>query len=267
MQASSPQSISAEWERIIATQNISAQFARNLQGSSRENQNLIGMRLDERSRQLIDRPFAPKPSTVKLKTGNWGWMKESIPVDQTNLAKSINGHIKPGTSTELTRNPQKYPNVIAITTKKISLQEITEGLARGEYKEVKSSNPNRIYVKPVGGSTPEDASIIFSIDLKGPKQKIEAKLTPQVAQPDWWKANWGDFNAAQQFEYNAQYRKNDLVEFRDLEIFGAPVNGKVCAFGKDNDGFLPCVQQQIFNDLPAAAKKIINTFYDLIYAS
>jgi hypothetical protein len=217
-------------EFILKFTGIPEVFLDLLKKSSVENDVAFAIRAGA-AFQRYQMPNAPKPVTVKAKTGNWGAAKGVIPED--NALGKVENH--DGKMVVKHRDDHKdlptLPGIIEPVLHKLSLREVVDGLERGDF-ELASNKNGRLVFKATDG--PTDANIEFSIDLRE-SQRVDKQLNipdidkitknlAEVSQPDWWRQEMGDFHQLVDNYYPAQYRDANQPEskFADINVFGVP---------------------------------------------
>jgi hypothetical protein len=221
-------------------------------------------------------PAAPKPSSVKAKTGNWGFTKGVIAVDP-ELGKIEKLHGKwflikrsPG---EL---PKKESGILQELVHTLSLQEVLAALNGGEFRiigtEQDIQDSGYLVLQPEN-HFPDESDIIFSINFNEKKSRIEkqckidfakmlAKLPAKESKPLWWKDEWGKFEEALDNYYPALYKHANDTVFHDILAYGiADETNKVLPVTGDQDLLwisVPSSKQEIFKDF----ETVINTFED-----
>jgi hypothetical protein len=225
---------SPAWKIIVEKNNISEMLAMNLRDATKAEGNFIILRLDERTSNIIRRNSAAKPSIIKLKVCNWGWMNECVAKDQAHLGKTSNGAIIPSDQYQSpqTKNPENFPTQIATKQLTLTRQEILESLTLGHtVVDEKNTTDDYLAVKPVPGknNAPHDIGVIFRANMTSAecivslgKTNALMKTIPLV-QPDFWKKSWGDYDLSLQHQVKAEYKSSGAKEFSPLEIYTIPV--------------------------------------------
>jgi hypothetical protein len=189
-------------------------------------------------------PCAPKPVSVKAKTGNWGFTKGVI-AENNDLGKVEDKAgtivIKPREQKDL---PQK-PGIVETTTHKLSLREVVAGLETGDFDFV-SARDGRLIVTAT--DAPTASNMEFSINLMESAPRVERQLAIEniervsqnlqtIKKPDWWEDKWGDFTKATDNYFPAQMRDANLPQskFEDIKIYGVPNGGKILPITGDQD--------------------------------
>jgi hypothetical protein len=213
---------------------------------------------------------APKPSTVKAKTGNWGLTKGVISVEEVlSKIEQDDGKwkFKP-------RDGHDVPHDQPFLINKISLQEVIGSIQKSEY-ELESITENSINFK-IKKDVPDDAKeLIFRLNLEKFKlppplptdrNNITVTAPPSFDKPEWWKDEvMGKYEDMKENYFETQY-KNPQVneEFKDILIYGCPDDkGRVIPITGDLDQFISGVNvdfiSKVLEKCPDALKEL-NTF-------
>ena len=172
--------------------------------------------------QLAD--GAPKPATVKAKTGNWGFTKGVIAVDSEVLGRvEKDGSIRRHESKDLPKNSSGAIALPAVQHT-IALGEIIQGLDKipPEYKIVSDEkNPNELKVQTILGNPNQD-QVIYSINLNEGKPKGSHSSDEKASQtPTWWQEDkWGSFAEKSSLHFPASYEADGAR--KPLQVYGLP---------------------------------------------
>lgn len=248
--------VSPEWKTVLAEYNISPSYARALVDSAQSQKNYTVLRLDEKIDTNDPKPYAPKPSYVKLKVGNWGPHRYYIPVDQVHLAKTKDGHIKPGDHTPQTKNPEKYSAILGTHPFSMSVAEILHQVKKGVLEiDAKQNVDGRLIMRApmTVYPNPHEQEVIFSVQLP-PDLSM---LNPLSIAPEQLTR-----------EYPIEYKVADEEKYKPLEIYHRPYvdkNGeqKILPLSKDNDGLLRTISLALYKELSEKvpdALTVVNTF-------
>lgn len=192
-------------------------------------------------------PASPKPSSVKLKTGNWGLTKGVISVDPLlgKIEKKDNAWCLQERSHE-----EIHLDIIQTVLHRVSLQEILAALHNqsltllNSEKEIRASG--KLILKP-GSKAPANCGILFSINLleqaprRQPQQQIDIEKFQTTTihtdtEPTWWNNLWGSFRQCLTHYYPALYRQANDSEFQDILIYGVSNGeGEVLPITGDQD--------------------------------
>ena len=163
--------------KLLASTGVPPVFAQLLEDKSQT----LGTAFAVRAGSIFNRylmPAAPKPSCVKIKTGNWGFTKGVIAVDPL-LGKVENID---GKWLITLRHEQDIPNdpeILSIVTHHIPIQEILSGLHYGEFELVGTESDiqqsDRLIVK-ANNIAPEDCDIVFSINFQEKQTRVEKQI-------------------------------------------------------------------------------------------
>jgi hypothetical protein len=261
-----------EW-RILEKTGVPPVFAQFL----KEKSLLFGVAFALRANSPTPRylmPAAPKPSSVKAKTGNWCFSKGVISVDP-NLGKIERVHGK-WFLVERTDHdfPSQQSGILKELVHTLSLQEVLAGLSAGEFRiigtEEDIQDSGYLVLQP-DQHFPDESDIIFGINLNENKSRIEkqckidfekllTKIPVKQSKPAWWKDEWGKFDDALDNYYPALYKHASDSAFHDIMVFGlADEKGKVLPITGDQDLLwisVPSSKQEVFKDF----ENVINTF-------
>ncbi len=218
-------------------------------------------------------PAAPKPLSVKEKTGNWGFAKGVISVDPT-LGKIIR---KDGQWILRDRNPRDLPlttGMLQETIHHIALQEVLAGLQANLYQligtEQDIQQSERLVVS-APKKHPANTQILFSINLNETKSRLEKQPPIQfekffandhtfIDKPTWWLEKWGVFEDCATTHYPAQYKQSHDIDFKDILIYGlTDRDGKILPITGDQDLLwisVPSAKQSEFKEF----EDVLNTF-------
>ncbi|MES2217495.1 MAG: anthrax toxin-like adenylyl cyclase domain-containing protein [Pseudomonadota bacterium] len=252
---------------ILRATGIPAVFADVLKNISLEKGMAIGLRAGTPMQRYM-MPCEPKPVTYKAKTGNWGFTKGVIAEDKA-LGKVVNND---GEMVIKERDDKKeLPKHPETVIHKVSLREVVAGIESGEFEFITARN-GRITVKATDG--PTNSNYEFSINLLEPKDRITPQIDiknikeitanlVEVAEPTWWKPQYGDFKKLSSDFYPAQSRDADQPnnEFTDIKVFAV--------YNEKKGGLLPVTgdQDALWFTRPAGVSddngvysKVYNTF-------
>jgi hypothetical protein len=261
-------------KEILASTGIPPIFAIYLKEKSR----LLGVAFALRTTSPVQRylmPAAPKPSSVKVKTGNWGFTKGVIPIE-ASLGKTLRidhvWRLIPRLAGEL---PAKDSGVISEVLHTVSLQEVLAGINGQEFKLIGTvqdiQDSGRITIM-ASRKAPLNSEIIFSIALTEAKprvqeqckidfEKITVKLPAREPRPTWWLDAWGDFDRSLDNYYPAQFKSAQDAEFRDIYVYGvADENNVVLPITGDQDLLWISIPTKLHESLLKDFEEVINTF-------
>jgi hypothetical protein len=195
-------------------------------------------------------PAAPKPSSVKAKTGNWGFNLGIISVDP-DLGKTEK---MDGKWQLIKRSDEDLPppesGILHEVVHKLSLQEVLAGLTLGDFDPIGTGDDIKdsgsILLKPKY-KFPDGSDVIFRINLNEEASRT-AKQCPidyskflvspplKEKQPHWWDIKWGNFDSCLDTYYPAQYKHASDLEFKDILIYGInDGSGKILPITGDQD--------------------------------
>lgn len=218
-------------DSILKATGVPAVFVDLLKQATKDNNNAFAIRAGSPFQRYF-MPNAPKPVTMKAKTGNWGAVKGVIPED--NALGKVENH--DGIMVVKARDDKKdlpqVPGIVEPVTHKLSLREVIDGVARHEFELKSVKNGKLIFTANDG---PTNSNIEFSINLHEKAPRVERQIELQnmdqiskniadVKQPKWWREELGDFKKLIDNYYPAQYRdaNESRSEFRDINVFGVP---------------------------------------------
>jgi hypothetical protein len=220
-------------------------------------------------------PAAPKPSSVKAKTGNWCFTKGVIAVDPAlGKIEKIDGLWRVIERTEHDL-PDPTLGILSETVHHLSLQEVLTGVNGGEYILIGNESDiqdSGILTVKAGHKCPYQSDIIFCIDLNEkpprvqPQYKIDFKkmlvsLPPREPRPSWWLDEWGDFFACLDNYYPAKYKHATDINFSDILVYGvADENNKVLPITSDQDLLWISIPVRQHESLLKDFEEVINTF-------
>jgi hypothetical protein len=211
----------------------------------------------------------PKPSYVKAKTGNWGFMKGVIAADPL-LAKM-------NASKELLI-PPPMPSEVNLIQHTISLSEILTGLQKNNPEfELVSLDPelspvdyviktNQLVVKPTKEYCPFDSEFYFGVHLNESNPPLNIDRRPirtnlfeeTPVTPLWWQPQWGNFAEQLSYRYPA-YVKKENETFKPLEIYAVFSDSKNCPVTGDMDLLWVTKPKQESHLFPQSAHQVLNT--------
>jgi hypothetical protein len=220
---------------ILKLTGIPPSFAEMLKRVSVEKDIAIAIRGGSPFQRYL-MPCAPKPSSVKAKTGNWGFTKGVISEDISFGKKEAKANGEWGIKER--DDNKELPlgkGIVEPIVHKLSLNEILAGIDSGEYNFV-SAEQGRLIV--TARDAPDNTNFEFSIDLKeqAPRadKQMELKNTDSLtvnlktsSQPSWWKEEFGNFAEKSQTYFPAQQRdiaNNPAAGFSDLMVYGVITN-------------------------------------------
>jgi hypothetical protein len=260
-------------KEILANTGIPPIFAVYLKEKSRS----LGVAFALRTTSPVQRylmPASPKPSSVKVKTGNWGFTKGVIPVDPRLGKTERIEHVWQ----LMPRHDDELPTesgILSEVVHTVSLQEVLAGINGQEFKLIGTTqdiqDSSRITIEPLH-KVPLHSEIVFSINLceKKPRvqeqckidfEKITVRMPPPEPRPDWWLNEWGDFDKCLDNYYPAQYKSAQDSDFKDIIVYGvADENNNILPITGDQDLLwisIPADQHEL---LLKDFEEIINTF-------
>lgn len=170
-------------------------------------------------------PHAPKPPSIKYKTGKGGISDAVIPVDEsTTTMRDVNGKV-----IALAQNQKYKPSSddIGPMQYKIPLEKIILGLNKNppEFKMINVSQ-NGVLEFNVISDDPAISMPTYKIDLNAnniaePLSSALNRESPASAmQPDFWNPAWGDFKEKLQQGFPLEYQKDSAQAFKSYEVYG-----------------------------------------------
>jgi hypothetical protein len=228
---------------LLAKTGIPPVFALLLEEKSQTFGNAFAIRTGSIFNRYL-MPASPKPISVKIKTGNWGFTKGVISVDPAlgkTIKKDGQWYLKKRSDHDL----PKESGIIEQVVHKISLQEVLSGLHRGEYN-LYGTDLGRLIIQ-TDAQSPVGCDILFSINLKEKEPRVErqqqidfAKLNAShlicEPKPHWWNDEWGKFEECATHYYPAQYKHVSEEIFSDIMVYGvADLDGKILPITGDQD--------------------------------
>jgi hypothetical protein len=220
-------------------------------------------------------PAAPKPASVKAKTGNWSFTKGIITIDPSlGKTEKVEGkwQLIPRTSHDF---PKKNSGILSDTIHRLSLQEILSSLNSGEYSLVGTEqdihDSGTLVLKPKF-RFPASSHYVFRINFNEQKSRLEKQypidfskilinIPLKEPQPIWWNEKWGDFEKCLDNYYPAQYMNDDDTEFKDIMVYGInDGSGKVLPITGDQDLLWISIPSSKHDKLLKDFEEVFNTF-------
>jgi hypothetical protein len=220
-------------------------------------------------------PAAPKPSSVKAKTGNWSFTKGVISVDPAlGKTEKIDGkwQLIPRTSHDF---PKKNSGILSEVIHRLSLQEVLYSLNSGEYTLVGTENDiheSGFLVVKAKFKFPYDTEIVFRINFNEKKSRLEKQFPIDVtkllidipvkeSQPKWWNESWGKFTLCLDNYYPAQYMSANDSDFKDILAYGVnDGTGQVLPITGDQDLLWISVPSNKHDQLLKDFEEVFNSF-------
>jgi hypothetical protein len=220
-------------------------------------------------------PAAPKPVSVKAKTGNWSFTKGIITVDPLlGKTEKVEGkwQLIPRTAHDF---PKKNSGILSDVIHRLSLQEILSSLNSGEYTligtEQDINDSGTLILKPKF-RFPASSNYVFRINFNEKKSRLQKQLImdfskmlinvpSREAQPSWWNEKWGVFEKCLDNYYPAQYMNDDETEFKDIVVYGInDGSGKVLPITGDQDLLWISIPSSKHEKLLKDFEEVFNTF-------
>ena len=213
--------------QILKKTGIPPVFAQLLKQKSQQLHLAIALRATTPMQRYL-MPAAPKPLSVKAKTGNWCFTKGVISVDP-NLGKIQKNNKKWLLIKRDLEDLPTHKDLLHTLLHHVSLQEILSLLEAEEIELIKVEN-HEIYLKPLN-RFPHDKQFVFKINFNEDESRIEKQcpidFTKMLIQPfiketkpSWWQAAWGDFDECRNTYYPIQYKTQDTDVFKDILVYG-----------------------------------------------
>lgn len=203
-------------------------------------------------------PGVSKPTSYKAKTVKRGLEAGSIP--EKSIYQELHG-VKVSAA-EIAENPETCPLRINLSA---ILSDATEPAPRFAIKLV----GDMLYVE----STDKADKTAYAINLKDSRAYPQTRANTLHGKPQWWKEEWGNFNAVLDRGFSVQYavRKPgeetvpvERLAFKDYLVYA--INGEQIMWDIDTLGTIRSLEPQKNSLLspppppPASAMKVYNTF-------